>query len=386
MWQYARGCVIIHISGYRPDRLIERMRQSGVALNEVKRTDAHAITARIMANDFIKLRTLARRSRCRVRILEKRGLPFRMRRLWMRPALWGTLLACICAIVFLSTRILTIRIEGTYRVPQKLVLRALNENGVHIGSAKPKQDLISLATAVRAYDPRIAWVELSLDGVVMQIRIVESPRETVLVDPNAPYDILAVKDGEILSIETYEGTALVQAGDMVHAGDTLISGVVPLEGVEQPLVVHARGKVTARVAYFGEYAAAATQETMIDGSGRADYRSVRVLKRTLFKTADAFDAYEIRDVSVHTITDWLVPIELTQGVIVERVAGQKQLTRAEQTELALVEAERVAMLKVPKDARIVEKSSATRVQDGLIIGVVGVVTEETIGLEKEIVF
>lgn len=383
MWHFIRGCVIIHISGRKPERLLERMRQSGVALWDVRSTGPYEVEAAIAVKDFRRLRTIARKSRCHVHIVRKRGLPFGVRRVWRRPALWVTALVMLGLTIFASTRILTIRVEGVERVPEALVLRALRERGVFVGSARPGDDLLSLAAYVRGYDERIAWAEVTLEGVILTAEIVENPREVVFVDDDAPADVCAVKDGVVTYVEAYQGEALVSKGDSVSAGDVLICGTIALADHPEPLLVHARGRVMANVYYFGEAVADTSAVVPADTGRSAPYRKVVVCGITLYESGAPYEKYEIRDVVARPVTNWMLPVTLCTGTAYEQAGAEVTLSLDEQKQSALVEAERLALLRVPKDAAIERKTSAVFEQDGLITAVVGVMTEESIGLEKE---
>ncbi len=383
MWYFLRGCVIIRINGRKPERLLERMREAGIELRDVRSLGPYEVEAALPAGDFRRLRTLARKSRCRVHIVGKRGLPFHTRRVWRRPALWVTALLALGLIAFASTRILTVRVVGLERVPEALVLRALRERGVYVGSPKPDEELLSLAAYVRGYDARIAWAEIKLNGVILTAEIVENPREVVFLDSDVPADVCAVKDGVITYVEAYEGKALVAKGDSVSAGDVLISGMIELPDTAGSLLVHARGRVMANVYYFGEAAADATAPALVDTGNSASYRKVLVCGLTLYESKSFYEKYEIRDVVARPVTNWMLPVTLCTGTVCEQAYAEVALSLDEQKQSALIEAEHLALLRVPKDAAIVHKTSAVFEHDGLVSAVVGVMTEESIGLKRE---
>jgi len=360
------------------------MRESGIALRGVRQTGPYEVEASIPARAFRRLHGIARKTRCRVHIVRRRGLPFEARRLFRRPALWITALLVLGLMIFSSTRVLCVRVDGTDRVPEALVLRALRENGVYVGAAKPEKDLRSIAAGVRGYDERIAWAEVELHGVIATVTIVEKERDIVLADDDAPFDVCAVKDGVITSIEAYDGTALVSVGDAVQAGDVLISGTVELPEKEEPLVVHAHGRVTAYVYYFGEAVADTVRTELADTGNSVPYRRLSVCGVTVFESAVTYETCEIRGVRTRTLTDCMLPLLLCTGTACEQAETETAVSQDEQKQAAAVEAEQLALLRVPKDAAIVEKTSRIIEEDGLVRGIVGIMTEESIGLEKEI--
>ena len=113
MWHFLRGYVILQIEGLSIARLMRRMVENGVRIRGAERTSPTSVRLTIDAKRFFDLRRIAKGLHVRIRILDKRGLPFAARKLLARPVLWiGTLLLA-AGICFASSRIWFIRIEGT---------------------------------------------------------------------------------------------------------------------------------------------------------------------------------------------------------------------------------------------------------------------------------
>ena len=81
------ACVIIEITGKRAERLLDRMRADGIAVYAVRRAARETLELTMPAREFSRLHVLARGSGCRIRIAEKRGESFRIRRLLQRKTL-----------------------------------------------------------------------------------------------------------------------------------------------------------------------------------------------------------------------------------------------------------------------------------------------------------
>ena len=68
----------------------------------------------------------------------------------------------------------------------------------------------------------------------------------------------------------------------------------------------------------------------------------------------------------------------------EKVKTERTLTPAERKEAALFEAERMALLQVPRGAKIIMIDRYTLEKGGKLYGICAVTTEENIGYTKEI--
>ena len=341
----------------------------------------------VRARDFIRIRPIVQKSGCRVHIIDRGGLPFAWKRLRRRPVLLFGMLLMLAAIAFSSTRIMRITVKGCDRVPETLVLRALSEQGIRRFGPYPEGTLSDLAALARLYDERIAWLSLALTGSHLTVTVTEMQLRVPLVEPDVACDIVAVKDGVLTQMEAHTGYTKLAPGDVVHAGDVLIQGEFfpeTNEVVEAPLLVHAQGRIRANVYYYGEYAAEPTEEILADTGRSAAYRRIAVCGRTLIETPPPFAQYEIRNPAAYSLSDAMLPVTVTDAAYYEQELTERTLTQAEQTERALVEAERLAYLKIPKDAVIVDKEQRVLTVDGVLIAAVGIVTEESIGLEREI--
>ena len=104
----------------------------------------------------------------------------------------------------------------------------------------------------------------------------------------------------------------------------------------------------------------------------------------LFESDIPFASYRLTDTQSDTLRGAVLPLRVVTGVCEELTMQTRQLSASEQKELAAYEAEEGAMLRVPSDASIVEKTITYTEYDGCLIAVVCVVTEETIGIQKEL--
>lgn len=384
MWQLGNGCVIIRLKGRNLERLLNALRGDGVALSRIVRLSADEMRLSMPARDFRKIRRHANKLRCKVHIEQRGGAPFVVRRVIKRPVLWIGCLVGFAVLALASTRIWIIRIEGNSRVADATILRALTQQGLYAGAVRPKVTFDAVADAVAAYDERIAWIGLDLDGVRLTVSVLEAEYGMLAIDPTAPCNVVAVKDGVITQILAFEGAAGFAVGDYVRAGDVLISGAVALPDIEEPMRVHARGLVKANVYYFSEYAQPlAGTERMATGKTAA-YRRVEICGLTLSESEAPFADYEIDGITKTLLRVPFLPISICEGRYCEMAELPSELSIPEAVELALVSAENGAMLRVPSDAAITQKTSDWIVYDGLVVATCAVVTEESIGLTEEL--
>ena len=145
-------------------------------------------------------------------------------------------------------------------------LRAfLEENGVRPFIWKSRVDPAALRDALEWRYPKVAWVEVGWRGTVLQVRLVEGTPMGETVDWHGSQDVVASRDGVVVSVVPLAGTALCKPGDTVRAGQVLIAGE-EREGTEGARPVSARGIVTARV-WDGARARVSLRETRTEYTG-----------------------------------------------------------------------------------------------------------------------
>ena len=152
----------------------------------------------------------------------------------------------------LSRFILTIEVTGNQQVPTAVILSQLRQLGVRPGVYGPSIDRKQVAEETVLALDELAWMAINLHGTRLEVSVRERIRAPERISEEGYYHIAAEAGGVILHVEAELGDAVVQEGDIVAAGETLISGLVTLE---PPLYsdlpnryyqIHARGRVWAR--------------------------------------------------------------------------------------------------------------------------------------------
>ena len=148
--------------------------------------------------------------------------------------------------------------------------------------------------------------------------------------------------------------------------------------------MHAFGQVRARVYYFAEAAVQEREQTLQPSGRSVPYRAAYIGGWKLFESAVPYEEYRLLDIRAGMFSGAALPLRVVEGVCEELVLSPRTLTQAERREQAAYEAEQGAFLRVPADAEIVEKTVTYTEEEGCTIAVVCVVTEESIGMEREL--
>ena len=225
------GYLRIRVEGYSPERFLNLCCYNGIFLWNLRPAKG-AYEMNIRVRDFRRLRPLVRKSRARVRIIRKRGVPFLIYRYRRRKLFFAGAVAAICLVFLLSSFIWKIQIDGNLARTDEVLLSFLKEKGIVCGISKKKVDCERIEKDIRLEYDDIIWVSAYVHGSCLKIKVRENPDRKELqaeTEMEAPMDIVAEADGIIQKIITRKGIPLVQEGSEVKKGEILVSGTVEVK-------------------------------------------------------------------------------------------------------------------------------------------------------------
>ena len=237
------GYVEFQASGGFPERFLNLCNINGITLWDVQ-NDGVKVKACTPVRAYRNIRKSAHKSGMKVRIVRKRGLPFFVK---YNKARVGILVGAIVSVVFLafsSCVLWDIEVTGNTKIKSEQLLDSLYEYNVRVGSVKSKIDTKSVEAELLKEYPQLSWASVNIFGMKAVLEVKENKDMPEIIDDNIPMNIVAKKDGRIVSVNGYNGTNVVKENDFVLTGDLLISGIKTNQDGSERLV-RAKGKVFA---------------------------------------------------------------------------------------------------------------------------------------------
>lgn len=173
------------------------------------------------------------------------GLPKMLVALWARKGiLFGSIMMGIF-LLFSSRVVWDIQVTGNVSLDDDQILKELSDVGFSIGSFC-SADFDQLRNEFLMKSRDVAWLSVNMEGVVAKVEVREYLADDLATKDVDPCNIVASKDGQVALISVVEGKRCVEIGQVVKAGDLLISGVIDSQslGVRYE---HAEGEVMAYV-------------------------------------------------------------------------------------------------------------------------------------------
>ncbi|MEA5059206.1 MAG: sporulation protein YqfD [Candidatus Pelethousia sp.] len=372
MWNSLAGYVMIQVEGTGLERFVNRALREGLEIWEVSRTGRNTISAYVSVESFYALHKLNRGLHCRIRILEKHGLPIVLSRMRFRKVMAFGWLLVLAALLVASRFIWFLRIEGCDKVREEQIVQTLDAMGIHPGIRRGSITTSGLGQAVMATDSRIAWAGAELYGVVLQISIREASETPQVLEVGEPQSLYAAKDGVLRRITPLSGKALFNAGDAVLKGQELITG-----NLGNGIAVQARGEAVARVLYRFSYTAPYEQVLPSRNGNVFTYTELSLRGHCLPSPSIPFSTYEQERGTEYTLPAGL-PIQVVTITCHELADQPRILTEAELLPLAQAGAQNLLDQGVDHSARILSVQSEQQTDETGVTVILNVIAEENI--------
>lgn len=249
--RWSKGYVDFSAYGKFPERFINLTTRNGINVWNLKPVQ-NGLTATMQVYDYKNIRSIASKSKLRLRVTGRHGLPFYAQRYKQRAGLLiGTVIG-IVLIAVLSKFIWYIDAPPTKSLSTSQILSALEEDNVKVGSYINSIDTENTERKLILKNEQIGWISLNIMGSTMSVNIEEKAPKPDTPDFKTPCNIKANNDGVITSIKTARGETKVMKGSGVVKGDLLVSGIVETKQ-ETIEYVHASAEIMADVIYKKEY-------------------------------------------------------------------------------------------------------------------------------------
>ena len=386
---YLMGYVRITVEGYYIERFINICTNNKIVIWNLKRDKNVKLDLNVRLQDFKEILKIAKKTKCKTIIKNKRGMPFILHRYRKRKIFIFFLLLIIALIMVSSNFVWNIEIQSEDGEQFDNIIEDLEETGLKTGEWKSKVNTKEVINKIRLKRQDIAWVGIELKGTNAIVKIVRAQEKPKIIDENEYCNIISNKTGIITKINAQNGTANVKVGDTVSVGDVLVSGW--LEGKYTGIrYVHAKGEVQAKVWYTKSKKVDYKQSVKVEtGNQENKYRiKFNNFKINLSKRLSKFKIYDTItvDKKFKIFSDFYLPISIEKTTYKEQEEQEKIYTPEEAKTLGISELEKELDEEVQNKENIVNKNiNAYESQDSVEVYVTYEVLED-IGTEEKIVF
>ena len=388
LWHYLKGYVIVEVHGINGEKFLNLVTYHGIDLWNVQRQGDH-IQFCTSIQDFKAMKHDAHKTKSRLKIIQKRGLPFFTYRYKKRKLFVIGIGLFAMMLWLLSSFVWLVEVEGNTRISSMDIINTLEENGYGSGKPKMKMDLRKAEVILLKQYPDMIWVGVDYEGTRMVVHVAESVLPpTMHTTQITPRSLVSKRDALITYIAVEKGKPMVKAGDIVKKGDMLVAGEMP-KGEEDPSLYYAEAKATV----YGKTIYSMTKTMNMEQVKKAYQENTSkkyVLKLfnkdlTLFRQKQIEGTYDTMYTLHQLRITKLFPLPF--GIEVQTQIGYSPtyytLTKEEVEDRLLSSMWKEVSLSLGKEAKILKREAYFKQVGEQITGTLYIVAEEDISYPVE---
>ena len=385
---YVLGYVNIEVEGYFIERFINICNSKKIFLWNMKRKHSTIIRANIGIRDFKRIKKIAKKTKCRVKIQKKRGIPFILHKYKKRKIFAIFFILLITAVIALSNFVWNIEVIGNDKISAEEIIKDLADDNFKVGASKTNLNTKNIIDKIRLKRSDLAWMGIEIKGTNAIVKIVEADLKPDIIKEEEYCNIVATKDAMIVKINAQNGTAVVKEGDIVTKGTVLIQGW--LEGQFTGIrYVHANGEVQAKVWYSQKISVPLKQIKKVKTGKEENKYSVRInnFEINLAKGVPKFQNYDTIETSkkLKLFSDFYLPIEINQKTYQEYEEQEITYSIEEAKKFGITQVDESLKEQIEGKQVTNKKINAEQMEANIEVEVIYEVLE-SIGTKEKIVF
>lgn len=383
--RYLKGYVIICGEGVFTERFVNICIRRNLEIWDIKKAGEERIYAKMSIKSFKEIRQICGRTKTRVRIVKKQGLPFITKKAVKRKGALIGLLAVIAIIWYTTGHIMGITVFGNERISTETVLEHLERSGIALGKTTSGIDTDKIRNRMMIDLNDLAWIGINVSGSRVYVEVVERIEKEMGVDMESPCHLVATRDGIIESLKIRNGQTMVKENAGVREGDVLVSGIVdnPVSGFNY---VHAYGEVYAITEYkkTAEYPLEYI-ENSYTGKSKKRY-TVKILDKEIplfIGKKQPFEKYETEEEEreYRLIIESLPSVNVKKEVYRQQTEEKKKRSAKEAASVGKEELEKELRLEIGEKEIKEIKSTDTITERGTVEVTVTILCRENIARE-----
>ena len=332
IYMFLVGFVNISVEGFFIERFINICRDRKIILNNLCIQNNTYLKVRIPKDDFVQIKNIAKKTKCKVKIERKVGLPFIINK-YRKRKIFLIAIILIAIFIFIITKFVwNIEVVGNNTIPKEEIIELVNRYGIKIGELKNNINTKKICNLIMIDREDIAWLGITIKGTNVIINIKEASEIPEIIDRNEICDIVSNKDAIISKIIVQNGTARVKEGDIVKQGDLLVEGIMESEHMENRLV-HSEATIYGKNYYTKSRKELFLQNNTIK-SGKEEKRyeiCINNFKLNFNKRLSKFENYDTINESkkIKIFSNYYFPLEIRKTTNFELKREEKNYQEEE---------------------------------------------------------
>ena len=383
------GYVKIKVESVFIERFINICISKRIFIWDIQREKSSIMYANIGIKDFKRLKNVAKKTKSKVSIEGKYGIPFLLHRYRKRKNFFILCSIILISLVVMSRFVWNIEIEGLQTISEEEFMQELNDYGLKIGTRKSLINSNSIINKMRLTRDDISWMGIDIKGTNIIIKIKEKEKAPIVINKSDYCNIVSNKTGLITKINVQDGTKAVEIGDMVKEGDVLVLGLLEGKFSGETRYVHAIADVEAKVWYSKKEKFYYNQDIRKETGQIENKYSIKFnnFKINFTKTLSKFQNYDTicKSKKILLFPNFYLPIEIVKKTNIEYKKISKTFTEEELIEIATEKLEIEIEAEIENKDNIINKQINVDKQEEYVEVEIIYEVIEKIGIEEKII-
>nr|WP_312576336.1 sporulation protein YqfD [Sedimentibacter sp.] len=246
LWNLIRGYVIINITETNYEKTINVLQRNKIRLWDIEKKEV-GVSFKISNEDYKKYHKIIKESK--LETAGKTGLSFKIKKLKLRKGfIAGIIILVLCFFMF-TNLVWNIEVIGVNHAISSEIKNALSENGIKMPSTIAGLNEKHIETILHKKFANFKFVEAYIEGSKLIIFVKEKESESSVIKENVPSSIISTKNAIINKAIVKNGQLVVQVGDVVYKGQTLVMGIVKNKNSDDFMMVPSEGTIYGKTYY-----------------------------------------------------------------------------------------------------------------------------------------
>ena len=179
--------------------------------------------------DFFKIAPLVRKTKTKVVLLRRIGLPFLVPEIYKRKMFMLGFMITLWIWYLSSVFVWKIELQGNRSITEEDILRTLKEQNVSVGERLKTINYEEVEKYLREIYPDIIWISVKQNGTIVDITVKEKETSKIIEkEEEFPCDLLSSTEGVIKKMVVRQGVPVLPIGSFVSKGDIIVSGRIDI--------------------------------------------------------------------------------------------------------------------------------------------------------------
>lgn len=244
IWRYIRGYHRLILTGASPDWMLNRLSKQRIPFWDIVWINPFTVGICVFHRDLPCVEDAAVKAGCQLEHVSRNGIVVPICRLRHRWFLWLPLILCLTTMIYMQSHICFYTVTGNVDISDQAILHELENLGIGVGSYGPDIQPQWVEDHMLNQLHALQWITIYQTGCKAEVIVRERAEKPEVRDRKGFSNIIAVRPCILLEQSVWSGQALKVPGDVVAAGELLVSGVVDLD--KTYLLTHAQAEIYGR--------------------------------------------------------------------------------------------------------------------------------------------